>query len=185
MMLFKSLYSNAELTRTCFPLFYAFSSFNLSKAVFYHFIIVIFCPPVEGAEPGGAGTVLRSGRGDQPRPGGGGSRGRDQQGQGWDPRQAVQIQRRPPHGHCQVRILSLFCSVADPDPGWVKNQDPGWTTQIIFPRGFKYLNSLSWIWDPGWKKIRLRDPGREEVGSGIRDKHPGSATLLFCKIWKH
>jgi hypothetical protein len=24
------------------------------------------------------------------------------------------------------------------------------------------------IWDPGWKK----------VGSGIRDKHPGSATLL-------
>jgi hypothetical protein len=25
-----------------------------------------------------------------------------------------------------------------------------------------------WIWDPGWKKF----------GSGIRDKHPGSATLL-------
>jgi hypothetical protein len=33
--------------------------------------------------------------------------------------------------------------------------------------GLKYLNSLMRIRDPGWKK----------VGSGIRDKHPGSATL--------
>jgi hypothetical protein len=33
--------------------------------------------------------------------------------------------------------------------------------------GLKYLNSLLWIRDPGWKK----------VGSGIRYKHPGSATL--------
>jgi hypothetical protein len=28
--------------------------------------------------------------------------------------------------------------------------------------------------DPGWKKSDL---GWKEVGSGIRDKHPGSATL--------
>jgi hypothetical protein len=28
------------------------------------------------------------------------------------------------------------------------------------------------------EKIRIRDPGWEKVGSGIRDKHPGSATLL-------
>jgi hypothetical protein len=33
--------------------------------------------------------------------------------------------------------------------------------------GLKYLNSLMRIRDPGWKK----------VGSGIRDKHPGSATV--------
>jgi hypothetical protein len=34
--------------------------------------------------------------------------------------------------------------------------------------GLKYSNSLMRIWDPGWKKL----------GSGNRDKHPGSATLL-------
>jgi hypothetical protein len=33
--------------------------------------------------------------------------------------------------------------------------------------GLKYLNSLMRIRDPGWKKF----------GSGIRDKHPGFATL--------
>jgi hypothetical protein len=42
--------------------------------------------------------------------------------------------------------------------------------------GLKYLNSLMRIRDgdssdPGWKK----------VGSGIRDKHPGSATLIISK----
>ncbi len=26
--------------------------------------------------------------------------------------------------------------------------------------------------------VRIRDPGWKKVGSGIRDKHPGSATLL-------
>jgi hypothetical protein len=36
-----------------------------------------------------------------------------------------------------------------------------------FLGGLKYLNSLMQIQDPGWKK----------VGCGIRDKHPGSATL--------
>ncbi len=47
----------------------------------------------------------------------------------------------------------------------LNNQDPGWTTQIIFPRAqktvfwVKYFNSLTWIRDPGWEKI----------GSGIRD----------------
>jgi hypothetical protein len=29
------------------------------------------------------------------------------------------------------------------------------------------------------KTARIRDPGWKKVGSGIRDKHPGSATLLF------
>jgi hypothetical protein len=33
--------------------------------------------------------------------------------------------------------------------------------------------------DPGsgMKTVRIRDPGWKEVGSGIRNKHPGSATL--------
>jgi hypothetical protein len=28
--------------------------------------------------------------------------------------------------------------------------------------------------------VRIRDPGWKKVGSGIRDKHPGSATLENC-----
>jgi hypothetical protein len=28
------------------------------------------------------------------------------------------------------------------------------------------------------EKIRIRDQGWKKVGSGIRDKHPGSATLI-------
>jgi hypothetical protein len=33
--------------------------------------------------------------------------------------------------------------------------------------------------DPGsgMETVRIRDPGCKKVGSGIRDKHPGSATL--------
>jgi hypothetical protein len=35
--------------------------------------------------------------------------------------------------------------------------------------------------DPGsgMETVRIRDPGWKIVGSGIRDKHPGSATLVF------
>jgi hypothetical protein len=35
------------------------------------------------------------------------------------------------------------------------------------------------IRDPesGMEAVRIRDPGLKKVGSGIRDKHPGSATL--------
>ncbi len=67
------------------------------------------------------------------------------------------------------------------DPGWekvsIRIRDPGWPTRIIFFRaletifllfwGLKYLNSL----------MRIRDPRWRQFGSGIRDKHPGSATL--------
>ncbi len=36
--------------------------------------------------------------------------------------------------------------------------------------------------------VRIRDPGSKKVGSGIRDKHPGSATLqtwiiFYKKSW--
>jgi hypothetical protein len=35
--------------------------------------------------------------------------------------------------------------------------------------------------DPGsgMETVRIRDPGWKKVGSGIRDKHPGSATLVL------
>jgi hypothetical protein len=69
------------------------------------------------------------------------------------------------------------------DPGWVESQhpDPGSGMNIEQPGSYflelrnhffsflrlKYLNSL----------IRIRDRGWKKVGSGIRDTHPGSATL--------
>jgi hypothetical protein len=37
------------------------------------------------------------------------------------------------------------------------------------------------IRDLGWKNT---DPGRKTFGSGIRDKHPGSATLLAAFFGK-
>ncbi len=86
------------------------------------------------------------------------------------------------------KACCTFGSVADPDPGsgtfWPLDPGSGIgnksgsgsgmnntdhiseSEKKIF--GWKYLNSLMWIRDPGWKK----------VGSGIRNKHPGSATLL-------
>jgi hypothetical protein len=30
--------------------------------------------------------------------------------------------------------------------------------------------------------VQIRDPGWKKIGSGIRDKHPGSATLLYLLI---
>ncbi len=30
--------------------------------------------------------------------------------------------------------------------------------------------------------VRIRDPGWKKVGSGIRDKHPGSSTLSVLRI---
>ncbi len=37
----------------------------------------------------------------------------------------------------------------------------------------------------GNETIRIRDPGWEKVGSWIRDKHPGSATLDRPGMVKH
>ena len=43
----------------------------------------------------------------------------------------------------------------------------------------------SGIRDPGsgMETVRIRDPGWKKVGSGIRDKHPGSATLVKAASW--
>ncbi len=78
------------------------------------------------------------------------------------------------------------------DPGWEKVsnriRDPGWTTRIIFFRakkpffcclGVKILKFFYEDPGSGMETVRIRDPGWIKVGSGTRDKHPGSATLLL------
>ncbi len=86
----------------------------------------------------------------------------------------------------------LFQSVADPDPGsgafLTARTGMGKKIRIRIhddqPRsyfrelrnhffGLKYLNSFMQIRDLGWEKF----------GSGIRYKHPRSATLLFHPFW--
>jgi hypothetical protein len=54
---------------------------------------------------------------------------------------------------------------------------------------FRSLETIFWFFgvkilkffyaDPGsgMETVRIRDPGWKKVGSGARDKHPGSATL--------
>jgi hypothetical protein len=91
-------------------------------------------------------------------------------------------------------------SVADPDPGsgigWffdsrirdvrksasgsgIRDEQPGSYFLelrnhffLLLFLGLKYLNSVMGIRDRD-----SSDPGRKKVGSGFRDKHPGSATL--------
>jgi hypothetical protein len=86
-------------------------------------------------------------------------------------------------------------SVADPDPGsgmgkksgsgsGMKNPDHIFECLEIIFFGLKYLNSLRRTRDPGWKKL---GSGIWDTGSGmekiqIRDKHPGSATLVLRNL---
>jgi hypothetical protein len=82
----------------------------------------------------------------------------------------------------RIRFLNLVAFFTpDPGSGWVKSQDPEWT-RIIFRElrnHFLCLNTsvllCACIRDG---KIRIRDPGWKKFGSGIQDKHPGSATLI-------
>jgi hypothetical protein len=76
-----------------------------------------------------------------------------------------------------------------PDPGsGIWDEQPGsYFLELrnhffpFFGVNLKYLNSLMRIRDPGsgMETVRIRDPGWKKVGSGIRDKHPGSATLVL------
>jgi hypothetical protein len=84
------------------------------------------------------------------------------------------------------------CSVADPDPGSGPFLTPGSGMgrksasgiRDEQPRSYflELRNRFFFDADPGsgMEKSRIRDPGREKVGSGIRNKHPGSATLENC-----
>jgi hypothetical protein len=69
------------------------------------------------------------------------------------------------------------------DPELVKNQDPdpGLTSQIIFSRAWKQFFGSKILKffdaDPRSGVFLTLDLGTG-MGSGIRDKHPGTATLL-------
>ncbi len=102
---------------------------------------------------------------------------------------SLNICRRLPYNQCCGSGSGIRC-LYNPwirDPGWekvrirIRDEQPG----SYFPElinhffGLKYLNSLMRIQDPGsgMETIRIRDPAWKNVGSGFRDKHPGSATL--------
>jgi hypothetical protein len=73
-------------------------------------------------------------------------------------------------------------SVADPDPGSGAFLTPGseMGKKSRSGSGMKNPDHISLLkffdTDPGWKKF---GSGMENVGSGIRDRHPGSETLLI------
>jgi hypothetical protein len=78
------------------------------------------------------------------------------------------------------------------DPRWVKSKGSGSRIRDEQPGsyflalrnhffGLKYLNSLVRIRDPGWKQFGsgIRDEKKSDPSFGSRDKHPGSATLIY------
>jgi hypothetical protein len=81
------------------------------------------------------------------------------------------------------------------DPGWekvsIRIRDPGSgmnNPDHIFLElrnhfyaffGVKKLKFFDEDPGSGMETVRIRDPGWKKVGSGIRDKHPGSATLFL------
>jgi hypothetical protein len=76
------------------------------------------------------------------------------------------------------------------DPGWekvsIRIRDEQPVSYFLELRnhffaflGLKYVNSLMRIRDPGWRQFGSGIRMEKKVGSGIRDKHPGSATLLL------
>jgi hypothetical protein len=66
--------------------------------------------------------------------------------------------------------------IRDEQPG---SYFPELRNQFLVFLGLKYLYSLIRIRDPGWRQFGsgIRDGKKSDLGSGIRDKHPGSATL--------
>ncbi len=75
------------------------------------------------------------------------------------------------------------------DPGWVKKSRSRYGIRDELPGsyfrdlkkqflGLKYLNFSDAHPDPGSEIFLTLDPGGTKFGSRIRDKHPGSATLV-------
>ena len=98
--------------------------------------------------------------------------------------------------HQDVGKIALASSVADPDPGLgaflspgseirdgrksasgsgIRDEQPG--SYFLELRNFFF--AFFGVWGSGMETVRIRDPGWKKVGSEIRDKHPGSATLYF------
>jgi hypothetical protein len=70
-----------------------------------------------------------------------------------------------------------------PDPGSGMNNPDNifWSLETIF-FAFLEVKILKFFDEDrgsGMETVRIRDPGWKKVGSRIRDKHPGSATLLL------
>jgi hypothetical protein len=63
----------------------------------------------------------------------------------------------------------------------IRDEHPGSYFLELGNHFFAFLGVkiLKFFEDPGSgiERVRIRDPGWKKVGSGIRDKHPGSATL--------
>jgi hypothetical protein len=51
--------------------------------------------------------------------------------------------------------------------------------------GVKILKFFDEDLGSGMETVRIRDPGWKKVGSGIRDKHPGSATLSIRRLFTY
>ncbi len=61
----------------------------------------------------------------------------------------------------------------------IRNEQP----ESYFREQFFELKALQFFdEDPGSGGIWIQDPGWKKFGSGIQDKHPGSATLINYKI---
>jgi len=87
--------------------------------------------------------------------------------------------------------LGRETSVADPDPGsgmgrksasgsGIRDEQPG-SYFLELRNHFCWVKILKFFdANPGsgMETVLIRDPGWKKVGSRIRDKHPGSATLL-------
>ncbi len=82
--------------------------------------------------------------------------------------------------------MALVYSVADPDPGsgMCKMSGSGSGTRIRDEQPdhiSESLETIFWVTKCGsgiWNE-RNSDPGWKKFGSGIRDKHPGSATATL------
>jgi hypothetical protein len=88
--------------------------------------------------------------------------------------------------------LGAFLTPWIRDPGWEKVSIRIWDEQpasyflelknhFFAFLGVKILKIFDEDPGSGMETVRIRDPGWNKVGSGIRDKHPGSATLGICK----
>ncbi len=61
----------------------------------------------------------------------------------------------------------------------IRDEQPGsYFRELFF--GLQYVKSLMRIRDPGKIGSGIRGSGSEMCKIWIRDKHPGSATMLFC-----
>jgi hypothetical protein len=82
--------------------------------------------------------------------------------------------RRAPYLEAVFRTIRYLVPFRPRDLGWEKNN----RTRILDEQPGSYFRKLRKQFF-GMEKIWIRDPGWKTFGSGIREKHPGSATLVL------